>query len=322
MSTFFSATTLRSFSFAVLGYIFVFQTNCHRKEMTASQHANKTANVSNVNSSSNISKLTNTNGYFVLYYGDGKDEEQLKSDFERIRKTQPAFVVVGYFGEKSDGPVDLKQAKQVLCVLRGGSAKDCVRNPSFAVNRTGIKTIYYVTADQLDSIVSSQVKSVMDLGYDGIFFDETNLQTQDSQNNRYKNFANSVHHFNNERDKKIVIVNPGVSDVSVCRMFEYADIVSVENHWNKVVPQCSGIDKSRWLAVQGDPSDEGDYAQPPHDNEPDKAIKRLNCFRKNGGLWYFTTGWTDKGEPVHWRLPQFLEKFAAEAKKESMNCSE
>jgi hypothetical protein len=162
----------------------------------------------------------------------------------------------------------------------------------------------------------------MDLGYDGIFFDETNLHTEDSQNNRYKNFANSVHHFNNEKDKKIVIVNPGVSDVNVCRMFEYADIVSVENHWNKEVPQCSGIEKSRWLAVQGDPSDEGDYAQPPHNNEGDKAIKRLNCFRKNGGLWYFTTGWNDKGEPMHWRLPEFLEKFAVKAKNESMNCSE
>lgn len=322
MATFFPAVTLRSLSFAVLIYIFFFHSNCHRKEIATNQNANKSANVSNLASNSNISTLTNTNGYFVLFYGNGKDEEHLKRDFERIRETQPAFVVVGYFGEKPDGPVDLKQAKQVLCVLRGGSAKECVKNPSFAVNHTGIKTIYYVTANQQDSIVNSQVKSVMDLGYDGIFFDETNLQTEDSQNNRYKNFANSVHHYNDDKDKKTVIVNPGVSNVNVCRMFEYADIVSVENYWNKEVPQCSGIEKSRWLAVQGDPSDEqGDYAQPPHNNEGDKAIKRLNCFRKNGGFWYFTTGW-EGAEPVHWRLPEFLEKFAVEAKKESVNCSE
>ena len=97
-------------------------------------------------------------------------------------------------------------------------------------------------------------------------------------------------------------------------MFEYADIVSVENHWNKEVPNCGGIDKTRWLSIQGDPSKEtGDYAQPPHNNEVDKAVNRLNCFRKNGGFWYFTTGW-DGDTPRHWKLPEFLQAFAIEAK--------
>jgi endo-alpha-1,4-polygalactosaminidase (GH114 family) len=96
-----------------------------------------------------------------------------------------------------------------------------------------------------DSVIDSQLESVMKLGYDGIFFDETDRQTEESQNSRYKRFANSIHNYNSDTDKKLVIVNPGVSDESVCRMFEYADIVSVENHWDKEVPKCSGIDKRK-----------------------------------------------------------------------------
>jgi len=282
----------------------------------------KDGNVGNLKSGLATAKFPSSNGYFVLYYGDGKTEEELKNNFERIRATQPAFVIVGYFGEKSSGPVDLKQAKQVLCVLRGRSAKECVKNPSVVPNNTGIRTIYYVTADEEDSIASSQIKSVMDLGYDGVFFDETNRLSDATQTQRYKKLAKSVHDYGNDKNKKLVIANPGVSDNSVCGMFEYVDIVSVENHWNTEVPKCSGVDKSRWLAVQGDPSGEtGEYAQPPHNNELDKAVSRLNCFRKHGGYWYFTTGW-DGDKPQHWKLPAFLETFAEEAKKESIVCSE
>lgn len=321
MSTFFSTAILRSLSFVALGCIFFFQSHCSHNAMTAAGGVEQDAKVSPATPA--IAKPPNNNGYFVLYYGDGKEEAELKDNFERIRETQPAFVVVGYFGAKPSDPVDLRQAKQVLCVLRGRSANECVKNPTFTENQTGIKTIYYVRTHQDDSISSSQIKTVMDVGYDGVFFDETDKPTDESQNNRYQKLADSVHSYNHNQDKKLVIVNPGFSDESVCRMFAYADIVSVENYWNKKVPTCSGIDQSRWLAVQGDPGHElGDYAQPPHNNEGDKAINRLNCFRKNGGLWYFTTGWKNKDTPVHWRLPDFLEKLAAAAKKESMNCLE
>lgn len=312
-----ATASFRSFAGIVL-CLFLLGSNYSAK-VTPSRQAPKKEKRSTITSRP-APKFPNSNGFFVLYYGDGKDEDELKN-FERIRGTEPSFVVVGYFAENPGESVDLIQAKNVLCVLRGGNAKDCAQNPVLDINQTGIRTIYYVTADGDDTFINSQIQSVMKLGYDGIFFDETNRQTEPSQNDRYKTFAKSVHSFNS-KDERIVIVNPGVSDDSVCPMFKYADIVSVENHWNKEVPKCMGIDKNRWLAVQGDPSDEhGDYAQPPKSTELKKAIQRLNCFRKNGGLWYFTTGWND-GQPVHWRLPDFLESFAAEAKKQDGKCDQ
>ena len=327
MMTLFFSTLIRPIFLATVCLSFFLQSSCNSDNLknksannlnNANAPTNNNSNVLSANNKTSVSIIPKENGYFVLYYGDGENEEQLEKHFKPIRETKPAFVIVGFFGKKPTEPVDIKQAKQVICYLRGGSAKECVANPVFAGTPTSIKTLYYVTANQEDSMISSQIKSVMDIGYDGIFFDETNRQTEDSQNTRYKNFANTVHAAGN----KIVIVNPGDSGESVCRMFEYADIVSVENHWNKEVTKCNGIEKWQWLAVQGDPSkEEGSYAQPPKDDDSDKAINRLRCFRKNGGFWYFTTGW-DGNKPVHWRLPKFLEQLALEAKKESTDCKE
>jgi len=331
MITLFFSALIRPIFLATVCLSFFLQSDCnHDSSKTNSVNtqnganvaANNNSNVSNVKNETLVSIIPKGNGHFVLYYGDGGDEGQLEKHFKPIRDTKPAFVIVGFFGKKPTEPVDIKQAKQVICYLRGGSAKECVENPVFAGTPTDIKTLYYVTVDQADSMINSQIESVMNIGYDGIFFDETNRQNEDSQNNRYKKFADSVHLKNTNDNKKIVIVNPGYSGESVCRMFEYADIVSVENHWNKKVPKCNGIEKWQWLAVQGDPSTEkGSYAQPPKDDEGDKAINRLKCFRKNGGFWYFTTGWDGK-QCVHWRLPQFLERLADEAKKESTDCKE
>ena len=227
--------------------------------------------------------------------------------------------------------------KPLMCdaVLNGGTAKDCVKVTKATKNETGIRTIYYVpmrcnndptlicqekglkSGDPLPpDYIEQQIDEVLFLEYDGIFFDQTDKPEVDFDNNLYERFAN---HVKKKDKKKLVIVNPGVSDKKVCRMFVYANIVSVENHWGKKVPECSGIEKWRWLSVQGDPSNEhGEYAQPPTDEEGSKAIDRLRCFRKNGGFWYFTTPWrngvaTDK-------LPKFLNQLSMEANQDSKDC--
>jgi hypothetical protein len=319
---------------AVLGVFILFQSNCS----SGSINQNQTQNVANSNITPTTPKNNETyapnfpsgNGFFILYYGDGKTKEELEKHFRKIRETKPNFVIVGHFDEKTGGALDVKEAAQVICFLHGESAENCVKTPNNTENKTGIRTIYYVSntcgsdtlacsetdrknrANAPKDYVKAQVKGAMDLGYDGIFFDVTNRHTEDAENIRYKEFADYVQTFG----KKTVIVNPGVSDENVCRMFQYADIVSVENYWNVKV-HCAemNIKPWRWLAIQGDPSNEkGEYAQPPKNDEGLEAIRRLNDFRKNGGFWYFTTGWNGD-KPVHWRLPEFLESFANEARK-------
>ena len=282
--------------------------------------------------------LPNGNGFFVLYYGDGKDESNLQM-FEKIRQTNPNFVVVGHFDkEKLGGSLDSDEAAHVRCVLNGGTAKDCVKVTSATKNQTNIRTIYYVPMRCNDDptlicvqkglkpedplppeYIEEQIDGVLDLDYDGIFFDETSEPQNNSDNDLYKRFANHVR----LKDKnKLVIVNPGVSEEKVCGMFNYADIVSVENQWTDL-PKCSGmnIPSWRWLSIQGDPGKKPkEYEKPPKPNDTKEAINRITTFRSKGGFWYYTAGW-ENGKPHLWMLADnnILKALEIEAKKKSVN---
>lgn len=257
------------------------------------------------------------NKAFVLYYGSNLNE------VERIRKTSPNFVIVGFFTKKAGGPTDVATAAKFRCVLNGGTAKECENVTGPTQNKSGIRTLYYISnhcgTDSpectekernnklnpgIDSIKRQVTDVIEKLDYDGIFFDTTGKP--DAEKDRYTAMAALVKSFSN----KLVIVNPGMTDSNICSMFEYADIVSVENKWNAEISKiCTGkaIESWRWLSVQGDSSGEtGIDMKPPPDLTT--ALVRLKTFRKKGGYWYYGPS------KDHEHLPEYLEGFIAKAK--------
>jgi hypothetical protein len=277
--------------------------------------------------------LPQNNGYFVLYYGSADDEDNLNK-FRQIRDTAPAFAVIGYFDQKQGtdphGPVNEVTARRALCVMHGGSPSNCMKSANVKSTAGSVKTLYYVgvKADD-DKKVSSQIQTAMDLGYDGVFLDQAESASNPNENARYNKFTDLARTWNNSgHQERLVVINPGVSDPSVCKMFDYADIVSVENEWNKHVPDCGvPIDSRRWLAVQGDASDCNRACKmspewiplpcrdtcPPRAEAFSDAATRLAVFRRNGGWWYYPGGWNGD-MPSHERLPSYLNGFATLAR--------
>lgn len=228
-------------------------------------------------------------GFFVLYYGTDAAE------FGAIRKLQPDFVITAELSEEQ--------------LQQGYLEKFYHYTHDKSPGTPPVRTICYVATmrdgNRIDGAeVDKLVARALAVGYEGIFFDEIDPALHDYNYPRAQLVKKSG-------NNKIVIMNPG-QVVTDRKIFEYADIVSVENEWFKVLPQWSGIAPYRWLSVQGDPGDMAgnDLYEPP--KELDKAMNRLKEFRSGKhaavqggkGFWYYTSG------VHHWELPVFgLDHF-------------
>jgi hypothetical protein len=223
-------------------------------------------------------------GFFVLYYGTAVNE------FRLIRELHPDFVI----GDVAAGDI-----------AQGNLASFYNQMHDLSSGLPSVRSILYKSTKENDkpssanpAEVDAYVKKALSIGYEGIFFDDI-----DASRHEY-NYARAkvVKDFDRSR---IVIMNPGVV-VTDKRIFDYADIVSVENKWFEVLPLWNDIKPYRWLAVQGDPGNEtgSNYIPPSTLNE---AMRRLIEFRSGKhnniqggkGFWYYTSG--DR----LWKLPSF-----------------
>jgi hypothetical protein len=257
----------------------------------------------------------NGNSFFVLYYGNPlEDKSDGKTvDGERIRDLKPNFVVLaedlynqptvpGFFHFDKDGK---STEIRVLTYIATGYGNG------------NLKKLF------------ARIEDAMSANYDGVFFDEVEDEaTSESPNQSalveyYSSLGKKVKSYGNDN---LVIFNPGEKTIQAW-LFNWADIVSVENNgikeglFDKPHGTVSGVvfPVWRWLAIQGDPSE---YAA----KDLKEAGDRLKSFRKNKGLWFYSPPFKDtdknKSESSHWILPDWLEKFAGDAKKESVSCSQ
>ncbi len=224
-------------------------------------------------------------GFFVLYYGT--DFAEMK----KIRELQPDFVILG----------ELTEAQLAQGYLQ--KFYDAFHRQSSAAP---VRALIYAHTHRSSSppeVIDVFVKQALEIGYEGIFFDDVEANAHDYNYDR----AALVKRFDKNR---LVIMNPGLV-ISDRKMFEYADIVSVENRWFDKLPMWDGIAPYRWLSVQGDPADQtAPQFQAPKDLKT--AMKRLKEFRSGKhesrqgakGFWYYSSG------SHHWELPLFdLKSF-------------
>ena len=210
------------------------------------------------------------NGLFVLYYGDPIDS--------RILSAAPNFVVLG---DGLEGRTDVP--------------------PYF--HAASIRAIAYLPTGYGQNDIDARIRTAMQSGYDGIFFDEV-LDTAYAYNAaRYalvKSFGAG----------KLVIANPGTASVDP-QLFDATDIVCVENQWNQPLAP-AGMPAWRWLAVQGDPANiAADSAQ--------TAESRLATLRAAGGFWYYSAPYAASGA-THVTLPDWLQTFAADVRAGAQPC--
>jgi hypothetical protein len=328
MITLFFAAFIRPVFLATVCLSFFLQSNCNPVNTQNGVNAvsNNNSNVPNAKDGVYVPVVPKGNGAFALCYGESL------SKFEQIRKADPNFAIVGHFDVGTGGPLDSKKAAQVRCVLNGQDPAECEKETGQTINNTKIKTLYYVSntcgKDTLAcskedrkkrakaplEYIKQQINGVMELGYDGIFFDVTDKPEEDFK--RYKDMTDYAHSFKD----KLVIVNPGISEETVCSMFNYADIVSVENRWNKKVPSCAGMNIAswRWLSVQGDAGGELNNPDSITPSDFSTAKHRLQQFRTFGGFWYYTPakGNTDCD---HCTIPDFLKALLDEARTPPVN---
>ena len=229
-------------------------------------------------------------GFFILYYGEDF------TIFNRIRQLQPDFVILPELSKQQLKNGYLQKIYDAFH-HNATAADPAIRSVIYAhTHRSAAKP------KDIDSFVRKALK----VGYEGIFFDDVEADSYDYNYAR----AKVVKDYDKSR---IVIMNPGLV-IQNKSMFDYADIVSVENRWFDPLPVWADIQPYRWLAVQGDPSGETDpQVQIPTTNE--QAIARLIEFRsgkhKSGegghGFWYYSSG------PHHWQLPSFdLDRFKSD----------
>jgi hypothetical protein len=254
------------------------------------------------------------NGVFVLYYGgsikSGTTPTQETLDtMKRLWELQPNFVVVA---------PEFQSSREITEIFHRTDA-----------NHKPVKVLAYVILTdepcqklRSDESVDNESRRAVNTGYDGIFFD---CARQDPEN--YPN----IHEWNAARvaevkknGNKLVIMNPGEAYVD-SRMFDYGDIVSVENQYDKqptafvrqkgVTPKHSEkvpVPRWRWLAVQGHPANNAAKSA-------DQALKRMEKFRDNGGFWYYSPAYKKgEDESTHTSLPKWLENFATRAKQMEM----
>jgi hypothetical protein len=235
------------------------------------------------------------NGLFLLYYGLIQNPASGDEFLPTIMSPQPNFVIF------ADGDSEQRRRSDI---------------PDY-VHRNGGRAIMYVALGygQRDSgaDIDGKVTDAMNAGYDGIFFDEHQIDPEVPpredprlcmrQWNTYR--ANHVKGFG---ASKLRIFNPGVIPPSD-EVFQYADIVSVENKYNQPLPSFPGVAQWRWLAVQGDPKGDPDNLPP---SSAIEARDRARAFRNNGGFWYYSSNRdaTDPLRATHIYLPPWYLDFA------------
>lgn len=232
----------------------------------------------------------NGNGLFVLYYGGIENPASKDSILKTIMSKQPNFVI---FGDKLQNRKDI---------------------PSYVHQNNG-RAIQYIRLNygkEPSNVVDTKIDTAMKAGYDGIFFDETDTDPA-------KASWNAARTSKVRQAKKLVIVNPGVASPPRS-VFDYADIVSVENKFDQRLPSYPHIQSWRWLAVQGDPADE---AAP----SAKEAFNRRTIFQKNGGFWYYSSNQKKSKDATHKDathiyLPSWYKEFADLVKSQAgQNCS-
>ncbi|MBW4631798.1 MAG: spherulation-specific family 4 protein [Iphinoe sp. HA4291-MV1] len=212
------------------------------------------------------------NGLFVLYYGSISNPASEDSILKTITSKQPNFII---FGDTLEGRSDI---------------------PSY-VHQSHGRAIQYIrlnSGNEPSDVVDAKITQAMNAGYDGVFFDETD-PTKISWNTER---AQKVRTFGKS---KLVLVNPGIASPP-SSVFDYADIVSVENQYNQKLPSDPSIASWRWLAVQGDPAKQAA-------SDAKEALNRRKTFQSLGGFWYYSSNYATTGA-THIELPPWYETFA------------
>jgi len=221
------------------------------------------------------------NGLFVLYYGAVQNPASADATMQTIESEQPGLVVFG------DGP---------------GAQRSRGDIPSY-VHQYGGKALMYVALGygaNDPTTVDGYVTDAMNAGYDGIFFDEAATDSATYQWN-----SDRAAHVKSFGASKLVVMNPGTVPPDAS-MFDYADIVSVENQYTQQLPATWGIPSWRWLAVQGDPASAAATSAA-------DAESRLTTFRSNGGYWYYSSAYASSGATAI-SLPSWYTTFATWAR--------
>jgi hypothetical protein len=255
------------------------------------------------------------NGLFVLYYGS----------IDKPPKDDP---------DKIEGPLKIILSKQPNFIIFGNGLEDRGDIPYRVHKASSSKAIAYIPmggGTVHPDIIDGRINKAMEMGYDGVFFDEVSYHKHSWNSDR----ATRVRYSD---PTKLVIMNPGVNptyftpdDRANFRMlFDYADIVSVENKYavGMQIPidlnrdNMGGLDPYpiivsklpypdvrpwRWLAVQGDPGGEPRYAAA---KSAEEAARRASIFRAHGGFWYYSSDHDPSLTPTHTKLPSWYEQFA------------
>ena len=257
------------------------------------------------------------NGLFILYYGGSIESgttptKDTLETMKRLWEVQPNFVVVAQ---------EFQGSSEIVNIFHHTDS-----------NHKAVKVLAYVIMTdepcqvlRSGEVVDSETSLAIKTGYDGIFFDCTKDNPESYPN---------IHQWNTARvagvkkdGNKLVIMNPGEAYVD-SRVFDYADIVCVENQYDKrptafirqkgIAPEKSQkriVAQWRWLAVQGQPSNKAATSSK-------VALERLVTFRQNGGFWYYSPPFKKgKNEATHIILADWLEDFSSRVKQmESCPC--
>ncbi len=214
------------------------------------------------------------NGLFTLYYGYIQNPASTDTTLQAIVRAKPNFVVVGDgLAARSDIPGYLHQS--------------------------GIRAIQYLPLNYgaaSATSVDAGIDTAMQAGYDGMFFDQASTASgvaayQSARAARVRSYGAT----------KLVIMDPGLVPPDAS-MFNYADIVSVENGYNQQLPASWGIPAWRWLSVQGDPASQAASSAPVSES-------RLLTFRGNGGFWYYSSAYASSGATAI-ALPSWYADFS------------
>lgn len=213
------------------------------------------------------------NGLFTLYYGYIQNPASGDTTLQTIAGEHPNFVVVG---QGLEGRGDI---------------------PAY-LHQNGIAAIQYIPMDYgTSTTITATIDTAMQAGYDGVFFDQASADGSLYGWNRAQ-----AAHVKGYGASKLVIMNPGAVPPDAS-MFDYADIVSVENAYDRPLPASWGIPSWRWLAVQGDPASAAATSAQDAEN-------RLATFRGNGGFWYYSSAYAPSGATAI-SLPPWYTTFAA-----------
>lgn len=215
------------------------------------------------------------NGCFTLYYGYIQNPACRDATLRIIAGARPNFVVVG----------------------DGQAARDDI--PA-CLHENGIRAVQYVALGYGTApcaTVDAAVDTAMQADYDGVFFDQAGAADNVSAYQRARSAR--VKRYGAAR---LVILNPGLVPPDAS-MFTYADIVCVENQYDRPLPADWCIPAWRWMAVQGDPASQAAISA-------QDSANRLMTFRANGGFWYYSSNYATSGATAI-ELPPWYADFAS-----------